>query len=432
MKLEDCYGRLFTQDQLEDDLLEQAQQLPAIVQEKMGLICNRCGTKIDKASWKLQIGSYYCRACIQLGRVRSDQALYYFPQQAFPQEEVLRWQGTLTPFQSRVSQELVQSLTESKPMMVHAVTGAGKTEMMYQVVAEMIKKGRCVCIATPRIDVCIELYKRMTLDFSCPISLLHGDSDPYFRTPLVISTTHQILKFYQAFDLLIIDEVDAFPFVDNPVLYHAVSNAVTKNGKLIYLTATSTEELDKKVKKQEIKRVSLPRRFHGNPLVVPKKVWLKDLRKKVEKKQVPTKLLKLIKEQRKTSFPLILFVSEIELGEKILSLLRRAFKNEIIELVTSKTDNRLELVEKFRNQEITILVSTTILERGVTFPKVDVFVIDANHRLFTKSALVQIAGRVGRNMERPTGELLYLAEGSSKEMMQAIKEIKEMNREAGF
>ena len=432
MKLEDCYGRLFTQDQLEDDLLEQAQQLPAIVQEKMGLICNRCGTKIDKASWKLQIGSYYCRACIQLGRVRSDQALYYFPQQAFPQEEVLRWQGTLTPFQSRVSQELVQSLTESKPMMVHAVTGAGKTEMMYQVVAEMIKKGRCVCIATPRIDVCIELYKRMTLDFSCPISLLHGDSDPYFRTPLVISTTHQILKFYQAFDLLIIDEVDAFPFVDNPVLYHAVSNAVTKNGKLIYLTATSTEELDKKVKKQEIKRVSLPRRFHGNPLVVPKKVWLKDLRKKVEKKQVPTKLLKLIKEQRKTSFPLILFVSEIELGEKILSLLRRAFKNEIIELVTSKTDNRLELVEKFRNQEITILVSTTILERGVTFPKVDVFVIDANHRLFTKSALVQIAGRVGRNMERPTGELLYLAEGSSKEMTQAIKEIKEMNREAGF
>ena len=432
MKLEDCFGRLFTQDQLEDDLLEQAQQLPAIVQEKTGFICNRCGTQIDKARWKLQIGSYYCRACIQLERVRSDQSLYYFPQQAFLQEEVLRWEGTLTRFQSRVSQELVQSLTESKPMMVHAVTGAGKTEMMYQVVAETIKKGRCVCIATPRIDVCIELYKRMTMDFSCPISLLHGDSDPYFRTPLVISTTHQLLKFYQAFDLLIIDEVDAFPFVDNPVLYHAVSNAVTKNGKHIYLTATSTEELDKKVKKQEIKRVSLPRRFHGNPLVVPKKVWLKNLRKKVEKKQVPRKLLKLIKEQRKTSFPLILFVSEIELGEKILNLLRRAFKDEIIELVTSKTDNRLELVEKFRNQEITILVSTTILERGVTFPKVDVFVIEANHRLFTKSALVQIAGRVGRSMERPTGELLFLAEGTSQEMTQAIKEIKEMNREAGF
>ena len=59
MKLEDCYGRLFTQDQLEDDLLEQAQQLPAIVQEKTALTCNRCGTQIDKTRWKLQIGSYY-------------------------------------------------------------------------------------------------------------------------------------------------------------------------------------------------------------------------------------------------------------------------------------------------------------------------------------------------------------------------------------
>ncbi len=59
----------------------------------------------------------------QLGRVRSDQALYYFPQQAFPQEEVLRWQE-YNSFQSQVSQGVGQSLTSKKPMMVHAVTGA--------------------------------------------------------------------------------------------------------------------------------------------------------------------------------------------------------------------------------------------------------------------------------------------------------------------
>lgn len=83
MKLEDCYGRLFTQDQLEDDLLEQAQQLPAIVQEKTALICNRCGTQIDKARWKLQIGSYYCRTCIQLGRVRVTKHSTTFPNKPF-------------------------------------------------------------------------------------------------------------------------------------------------------------------------------------------------------------------------------------------------------------------------------------------------------------------------------------------------------------
>ena len=216
------------------------------------------------------------------------------------------------------------------------------------------------------------------------------------------------------------------------MLYQAVSNALAKKGKLIYLTATSTKELDWKVKNKELKRVSLPRRFHGNPLVVPKKVWLQDIRRKIENEQIPRKLLTLIKQQRKTHYPLILFVSEIKLGEKMLRILRKLFPNEKLELVTSKTENRLELVEGFRNQEISILLSTTILERGVTFPKVDVFVIEANHRLFTKSALVQIAGRVGRSIERPTGTLLYLSEGTSKDMNDAIREIKEMNKEAGF
>ena len=76
---------------------------------------------------------------------------------------------------------------------------------------------------------------------------------PTKRAPLIIATTHQLLKFYQAFDLLIIDEVDAFPFVDNAVLYHAVDRAIKPNRtKIFFLTATSTDELDKKSKKQEL------------------------------------------------------------------------------------------------------------------------------------------------------------------------------------
>ena len=111
-------------------------------------------------------------------------------------------------------------------------------------------------------------------DFACDIGLLHGESEPYFRTPLVIATTHQLLKFYQAFDLLIVDEVDAFPYVDNKILYKAVKNCVKEDGLSIFLTATSTDELDKKVRLGELKRLSLPRRFHGNPLIIPKPVWL--------------------------------------------------------------------------------------------------------------------------------------------------------------
>lgn len=432
MKIEDSYGRLLTESQMTNDLKKIALELPAIEKQNGRYQCFRCGSLIDQKLWKLSEEVLYCRACIQLGRIQSDQKLYTIAQQDFEGQEVLNWKGTLTSYQQEVSDGLIQAVKEGGNALVHAVTGAGKTEMMYQVVATAIKSGQAVCIATPRIDVCIELYGRMKDDFSCPISLLHGKSEPYFRTPLVIATTHQLLKFFQAFDLLIIDEVDAFPYVDNPILYKAAQNAIKKGGNTLYLTATSTDELDKKVKKKEIIRYSLPRRFHGNPLVVPEIKWVPKIREKIEKGRIPYELLQLIKKQRQTHYPLLIFVSEIELGQQFTENLKKYFPKETVGFVSSQTTDRLRMVEEFRNRAITMLVSTTILERGVTFPFVDVFVLESNHKLFTKSALVQISGRVGRSKERPTGKLLFLSDGITREMKKAIKEIKEMNQEAGF
>lgn len=432
IELQDCLGRMFTKAQLPAELQLYAQTLPAMKEEKGKLCCNRCGQAVDKERHRLPIGAYYCRSCLILGRVRSDEKLYYFPQEEFPKADVLQWQGTLTEFQAKVSQRLVEAVAKRKDSLVHAVTGAGKTEMIYQVVAQVIDQGGAVCFASPRIDVCLELYRRLKIDFACDISLLHGESEAYFRSPLVIATTHQLLKFYRAFDLLIVDEVDAFPYVDNPMLYHAVHQAVKEQGTKIFLTATSTDELDKRVSKGELSRLSLPRRFHGNPLIVPRKVWLADFQKYLCQKKLVPKLRQFLQKQRKTGFPLLIFASEIKRGQEFAEVLQNNFPNEKVGFVASTTENRLDIVEKFRQKDITILVTTTILERGVTFPCVDVFVVEANHCLFSRSALVQIAGRVGRSMERPTGELIFFHDGTTMAIEKAIKEIREMNQEAGL
>ncbi|MFR7397844.1 MAG: DEAD/DEAH box helicase [Streptococcus constellatus] len=432
IELQDCLGRMFTKAQLPAELQLYAQTLPAMKEEKGKLCCNRCGQAVDKERHQLPIGAYYCRSCLILGRVRSDEELYYFPQEEFPKADVLKWQGTLTEFQAKVSQRLVEAVAKRKDSLVHAVTGAGKTEMIYQVVAQVIDQGGAVCLASPRIDVCLELYRRLKIDFACDISLLHGESEAYFHSPLVIATTHQLLKFYRAFDLLIVDEVDAFPYVDNPMLYHAVHQAVKEQGTKIFLTATSTDELDKRVSKGELSRLSLPRRFHGNPLIVPQKVWLENFQKYLNQKKLVPKLEQFVKKQRKTGFPLLIFASEIKRGQEFAEVLQNNFPNEKVGFVASTTENRLDVVEKFRRKEITILISTTILERGVTFPCVDVFVVEANHRLFSRSALVQIADRVGRSMERPTGELIFFHDGTTMAIEKAIKEIREMNQEAGL
>ena len=432
MKVNPNYlGRLFTEKELTKEERQVAMKLPAMRKEKGKLFCQRCNSSILE-EWHLPIGAYYCRECLLMKRVRSDQALYYFPQEDFPKQDVLKWRGQLTPFQEKVSEGLLQAVEKKEPILVHAVTGAGKTEMIYQVVAKVINAGGAVCLASPRIDVCLELYKRLQDDFACEIALLHGESEPYFRTPLVVATTHQLLKFHHAFDLLIVDEVDAFPYVDNSVLYYAVNQCVKVEGLTIFLTATSTDELDKKVRTGELKRLSLPRRFHGNPLIIPKPVWLSDFNRYLDKSQLSPKLKTSIQKQRKTGYPLLIFASEIQKGERLKELLQEYFPNEKIGFVSSVTENRLEQVQDFRDGELTILISTTILERGVTFPCVDVFVVDANHRLFTKSSLIQIGGRVGRSMDRPTGELLFFHDGLNTSIKKAIKEIKQMNKEAGL
>ncbi len=75
---------------------------------------------------------------------------------------------------------------------------------------------------------------------------------------------------------------------------------------------------------------------------------------------------------------------------------------------------------------------TTILERGVTFPNIDVIVYEADHQVFNTASLVQISGRVGRKAEYPTGKIIFIHKGKTKSINEAIKQIKLMNQKAGF
>ena len=194
------YGRLFTKEQLPVDYLSEAVKLESMIKVDKKLRCKRCYSRIEE-DWQLPNGQYYCRACIVFGRNQEGKELYYFPSEKsevdFP---VLKWSGKLTPYQNEVSEKLLKTYKNQKHSLVHAVTGAGKTEIIYNIVAYVLENKNRVVIASPRVDVCRELFLRMQKDFTCSISLLHADSEPYDGSPLVIATTHQLLKFYHSFD----------------------------------------------------------------------------------------------------------------------------------------------------------------------------------------------------------------------------------------
>lgn len=425
--IENSYGRLFLKHQLPKEVNHLAKTLESIVAIKGKVTCQRCHYQIT-AEARLPSGTYYCRFCLVFGRNQADRPLYYIPPHPFPIANYLQWKGILTPYQESISNQLVKNVHAKKPTLVHAVTGAGKTEMIYGAIAAVVNAGGWVCLASPRVDVCIELANRLKAAFSCRVTLLHADSEAYQRSPIIVATTHQLLTFYKAFDLLIIDEVDAFPFVNNHQLQYAAQQAAKEGASSIVLTATSTKELEEQVKSGELEKLTLARRFHDNPLILPKFIRSFGLLKIIHCQKLPRALVKSISQQRKTGCPLLIFLPIIAMAELVTELLKLAFPEEQIACVSSQSADRVKDIDAFRQGKKGILVTTTILERGVTFPGVDVFVLMAQHRGYSSQSLVQIAGRVGRSIERPTGKVYFFHDGISQAMRNARKEIKEMNQ----
>jgi len=96
--------------------------------------------------------------------------------------------------------------------------------------------------------------------------------------------------------------------------------------------------------------------------------------------------------------------------------------------VHSTDPERLAKVQAMRDGQVQYLVTTTILERGVTFPGIDVIVLGADDPIFSTAALVQIAGRVGRSRERPTGAVRFVCSSYARPVKRAIRQIKLVNR----
>ena len=101
-------------------------------------------------------GEFYCPHCINLGRVSTLNKFYHVPEpnQFTVTEPVLTWKGKLSPLQQQASEKISQGMADHVQQLLWAVTGAGKTEMMFAGIAAAIKRGERIGIASPRVDVC--------------------------------------------------------------------------------------------------------------------------------------------------------------------------------------------------------------------------------------------------------------------------------------
>ena len=373
--------------------------------------CPICGNT-DSCYIGFKNGKPYCRKCITF---RGQEATGEYIQ-SDNAEYTLHYE--LSDDQKRLSRQLVENYKNGIDSLVHAVCGSGKTEIVLEVIKYAISHNLRVGFCVPRRDVIRELSDRFKSIFTeNKTCVVYGGHTKVLEADLTCLTTHQLFRYQSYFDLLILDEVDAFPYNGNEVLDALFHKAV--RGHYIWMSATPSKEVIKQFKQKGKDILNLNTRFHGHPLPVPRmSIHLGIM-----------KYYHLVQELRAFSMqnkPVFIFTPTIEMCEKVHSVLRFLFKG--VRCVHSKCEDRNEIIESFRKGEFKLLVTTAVLERGVTVKDLQVIVFNADHVLYTSAALVQIAGRVGRKKDAPIGEVIYIASRKTEQMVESINDIKTANQ----
>ncbi|KRE97984.1 hypothetical protein ASG89_29130 [Paenibacillus sp. Soil766] len=416
--------------------------------------CKRCGSGEERMFWSpcLHCGQDcpYCEECLTMGRVRScsllmlggsGNALSTANAEAADSLQAYIEPWGLSDAQTHASLEGLRFIQGKQPggpgkFLIWAVTGAGKTEMIFPFIHYTAARGGRVLIATPRKDVVLELQPRIQRAFTAysVVTLYGGSEQRWEQGQITIATTHQLLRFHQAFDLVIIDEIDAFPYHNNPMLSYAAENVCKPSGTNILLSATPPTRVRQAAERGRLSHVRVPVRFHKHPLPVPQLISTPTLRKSIAAQSIPQSIQSRLEVSIERGAQVFVFVPNIQLVEPIVMLLReklsRALKSTVVRIegTSSKDLSRTEKVQLFRNREIRVLVTTTILERGVTVPQSDVFILDADSKLFDEAAIVQMAGRAGRSKDDPHGKVYLAAAEITKSQKEAVRQIRTMNR----
>ena len=376
----------------------------------ISFVCPRFGNS-DPRFLGHKNGEVYCRKCISF---RGEEAL---EKKGSSKNVVLSLDYRLSKEQEALSKQIIENYDKGIDTLVYAVCGSGKTEISYGIIARSMARGLRVGFALPRRDVVIELYYRLKSAFPHnSIVAVYGGNTTRLEGDCIILTTHQLYRYPDYFDLLVMDEIDAFPFKGNDVLIAMYKRSL--KGHCVMMSATPSEAVIKEFQGEGHAILELRTRFHKCPIPVPKTITVPSI----------FQLLFVIRRLRvygKEGKPCLIFVPTVEDAELLFQKLSMFVKGG--DYVSSKRRTREAIISKFKKGGYSYLVTTAVLERGVTVKGVQVVVYGADDPIYDSAALIQIAGRVGRKKGAEDGDVFFLAKEESKSMRKAIKEIRFCN-----
>lgn len=324
----------------------------------------------------------------------------------------------LSEKQKEVSKKLSQLVGQGKSVLLEAVCGAGKTEIVYESISLALKQNKKVGFAISRRQVVLEIAERLQKVFkNLKVTAVCQGYTSKIDGDLIVCTTHQLYRYRNYFDLLIIDEPDGFPYKGNDILQGIAENSYKE--AVVYLTATPDENLMKRVMNKELSYLRLSKRPMGNDLIIPETIYS-------FKWVLYLILIKKINDLVKLGKKLLVFVPTIKMSRLIYFLLRKYYR---CCYMNSKSSNKEEIIEEFKTGKYQLCICTTVLERGITIKGVNVIVMFAQHIVFDEASLVQISGRVGRDVDDPFGLCYFLATKKTEEIDRCIKRLERANND---
>lgn len=362
------------------------------------MICNRCKNKNRLYFRKLYCPTcdvcYYCLKCAHISIFKtcesvSNEFTFIFNDVNY------KLNYDLTNNQSIISTMILTKISTSN-IFINATCGAGKTELLFAVVKQFINSKKQVCFVSPRTEVTTEIYYRFNRAFNKTFGIITGEKK-LLSGSMVFMTNHQLLNFQDFFDLIIVDEVDAYPLSNDKVLQKGIYHALNKTGKLIFMSAT--------------------------PIKIDKTFFQLTLSERYHKKRIPVPTL--IKEQDISDIinmgKWIVFFPTIKQLEEVA----KSYVQFDLTICHSKVTNIANKLGSLKDNFI--IFSTAILERGITIENVNVIVYNASHQNFDKSTLIQISGRVGRVIPYTDGKVYFMTNETTRAIKNCIKYLEGLN-----
>lgn len=181
---------------------------------------------------------------------------------------------TLTKEQENAYNELINS--ENKNILLHGVTGSGKTELYIKLIKEMLNKGKTAIMLVPEISLTPQIVGRFKSEFKNKIAVIHsglseGEKfDEYRRivnkeATVVVGARSAIFAPLENIGAIIIDECGSASFKqDTNPKYNAIDVALirgkTHNAYVVMGSATPLLEQYARAQKGIFKLISLTSR----------------------------------------------------------------------------------------------------------------------------------------------------------------------------